>query len=97
MELMERMARRQLVIEVSERSVTNVAQMRVFQQKLDQLGIEFAYDDFGSGQARLLRDCQLPRMSPAEIARPGFRLQSAPGYNQVRGPMENCPASQMPE
>jgi EAL domain-containing protein (putative c-di-GMP-specific phosphodiesterase class I) len=52
--------RRPLVIEVSEESVTNVPQMRALQQRLAGLGIEFAYDDFGAGQARLLELAECP-------------------------------------
>lgn len=51
---------RQLVIEVSEQSVTNVSQMRELQRHLADLGIEFAYDDFGAGQARLLELAECP-------------------------------------
>jgi EAL domain-containing protein (putative c-di-GMP-specific phosphodiesterase class I) len=53
-------ARRQLVIEVSEQSVTNVAALRVIKCGLEELGIEFAYDDFGAGQARLLELAECP-------------------------------------
>jgi EAL domain-containing protein (putative c-di-GMP-specific phosphodiesterase class I) len=51
---------RQLVIEVSEQSVTNVQQMRSLQRHLADAGIEFAYDDFGAGQARLLELAECP-------------------------------------
>ena len=53
-------SQRQLVIEVSEQSVTNVSQMRMLQRQLTELGIEFAYDDFGAGQARLLELAECP-------------------------------------
>lgn len=43
-----------LVIEVSERFVTSVARMKEIQRSFADLGLEFAYDDFGAGQARLL-------------------------------------------
>jgi EAL domain-containing protein (putative c-di-GMP-specific phosphodiesterase class I) len=52
--------RRQLVIEVSEQFVTDLSGLKVLKQKLSQLGIEFAYDDFGSGQARLLELAECP-------------------------------------
>jgi EAL domain-containing protein (putative c-di-GMP-specific phosphodiesterase class I) len=51
---------RQLVIEVSERFVTDLSGLKVLKQKLTDLGIEFAYDDFGSGQARLLELAECP-------------------------------------
>jgi len=52
--------RRQLVIEVSEQSVTSVSQLRSIKQRLGGLGIELAYDDFGAGQARLLEIAECP-------------------------------------
>jgi EAL domain-containing protein (putative c-di-GMP-specific phosphodiesterase class I) len=52
--------RRQLVIEVSERFVSDLSGLKVLKQKLTELGIEFAYDDFGSGQARLLELAECP-------------------------------------
>jgi EAL domain-containing protein (putative c-di-GMP-specific phosphodiesterase class I) len=53
-------ARRQLVIEICERSVKNPTQLREIQAKLEELGIELAYDDFGAGQARLLELVECP-------------------------------------
>jgi EAL domain-containing protein (putative c-di-GMP-specific phosphodiesterase class I) len=53
-------ARRQLVVEICERSVKSPAQLREIQGKLDELGIELAYDDFGAGQARLLELVECP-------------------------------------
>ncbi len=53
-------AGRQLVVEISERSITNVAQLRFIGRRLRELGIEFAYDDFGSGQARILEVAECP-------------------------------------
>jgi EAL domain-containing protein (putative c-di-GMP-specific phosphodiesterase class I) len=50
-----------LVIEVSERFVTSVARMKEIQRQFCDLGLEFAYDDFGAGQARLL---ELAECSP---------------------------------
>ena len=52
--------RHQLVIEVSEQSKTSVAQLRSIKRKLQELGIELAYDDFGVGQARLLEIAECP-------------------------------------
>jgi EAL domain-containing protein (putative c-di-GMP-specific phosphodiesterase class I) len=60
-ELMKRnLAHRQLVLEISEQSITNVAELRLIGHKLRERGIEFAYDDFGSGQARLLEVAECP-------------------------------------
>ncbi len=42
-----------LVIEVHETAVTEVARMRELAAKLAHIGVRFAYDDFGAGQARL--------------------------------------------
>ena len=51
---------RQLVVEISEQSITNVAQLQLIRQRMADLGIEFAYDDFGSGQARILEVAECP-------------------------------------
>jgi EAL domain-containing protein (putative c-di-GMP-specific phosphodiesterase class I) len=51
---------RQLVIEVSEQSVTDLAHLRLIRSRLEDLGIEFAYDDFGAAQARLLELAECP-------------------------------------
>jgi EAL domain-containing protein (putative c-di-GMP-specific phosphodiesterase class I) len=53
-------AQRQLVVEICERSVKSPAQLREIQGKLEELGIELAYDDFGAGQARLLELVECP-------------------------------------
>ncbi len=42
-----------LVIEVHETAVTEVARMRELAAHLADIGVRFAYDDFGAGQARL--------------------------------------------
>lgn len=42
-----------LVIEVHETAVTEVARMRELAARLNEIGVRFAYDDFGAGQARL--------------------------------------------
>lgn len=52
--------RRQLVVEISEQSITNVSQLHLIRRRLIELGIEFAYDDFGAGQARLLEVAECP-------------------------------------
>jgi len=52
--------RHTLVIEVSERFVVDFEQMSLIKGKLSELSIEFAYDDFGAGQARLLELAECP-------------------------------------
>jgi EAL domain-containing protein (putative c-di-GMP-specific phosphodiesterase class I) len=42
-----------LVIEVHETAVMEVARMRELAARLKEIGVRFAYDDFGAGQARL--------------------------------------------
>ena len=43
----------QLVVEVHETAVVEVAQMRELAARLAEIGVPFAYDDFGAGQARI--------------------------------------------
>jgi EAL domain-containing protein (putative c-di-GMP-specific phosphodiesterase class I) len=52
--------RHSLVIEISERFVTDLEQMCLTKRKLSEMSIEFAYDDFGAGQARLLELAECP-------------------------------------
>jgi EAL domain-containing protein (putative c-di-GMP-specific phosphodiesterase class I) len=49
-----------IVIEIAESSVTDVAAMGAIKEALSKLGFEFAYDDFGAGQARLLELTDIP-------------------------------------
>ena len=42
-----------LVIEVHETAVMEVQRMRELAARLNEIGVRFAYDDFGAGQARL--------------------------------------------
>lgn len=42
-----------LVVEVHETAVMEVARMRELAARLREIGVKFAYDDFGAGQARL--------------------------------------------
>lgn len=42
-----------LVVEVHETAVMEVERMRELAARLDEIGVSFAYDDFGAGQARL--------------------------------------------
>lgn len=51
---------RPLVLEIAEASVTNVAAMGRTRDALTRLGFEFAYDDFGAGQARFLELTDIP-------------------------------------
>ncbi|MBL8324137.1 MAG: EAL domain-containing protein [Rubrivivax sp.] len=49
-----------LVIEVHETAVMEVARMRELAAKLADLNVRFAYDDFGAGQARLNELAEVP-------------------------------------
>lgn len=51
---------RKIVLEIHEKSVTCVSQMRELRSALKELGIGLAYDDFGAGQARLLELVEVP-------------------------------------
>jgi EAL domain-containing protein (putative c-di-GMP-specific phosphodiesterase class I) len=42
-----------LVVEVHETAVMEVERMKDLAARLDEIGVRFAYDDFGAGQARL--------------------------------------------
>jgi len=59
-ELRSLSSQRPLVIEVHEESVTNVQTIRAFKHQLHGLGMRLAYDDFGTGQSRLLELAQAP-------------------------------------
>lgn len=49
-----------LVFEVHETAVTDLARMAKFRAELTELGIALAYDDFGAGQARLRELVEVP-------------------------------------
>jgi EAL domain-containing protein (putative c-di-GMP-specific phosphodiesterase class I) len=49
-----------LVLEIHEFAVTNPNHMRIVQSELRALDIKLAYDDFGSGQARLIELVEVP-------------------------------------
>lgn len=51
---------RPLVIEIAESSVTDIEAMARHKSVFEMLGFEFAYDDFGAGQARLLELADTP-------------------------------------
>lgn len=57
----EEYSQTQLVLEIPEKAVTNVRQMRNIKKHLHALKIGLSYDDFGAGQARLL---ELSEASP---------------------------------
>jgi len=52
--------RRGLVLEIAEASVVDVTQMGHIRDAFTRLGFEFAYDDFGAGQARFLELTDIP-------------------------------------
>lgn len=49
-----------LVIEVHETAVVEVGAMRRLAARLEEIGVPFAYDDFGAGQARLRELAEVP-------------------------------------
>lgn len=49
-----------IVVEIHEAAVTDIDQLRELARRLQLLGIRFAYDDFGAGQARLLELADVP-------------------------------------
>lgn len=51
--LRQRMPDLQLVVEIHETAVTEVARLRELTAHFRDIGVRFAYDDFGAGQARL--------------------------------------------
>jgi EAL domain-containing protein (putative c-di-GMP-specific phosphodiesterase class I) len=50
----------QIVLEIHERAVAVIAQMRELQAALASMNILLAYDDFGAGQARLVELVEVP-------------------------------------
>lgn len=51
---------RPVVLEIAEASVTDVTAMGRNREAFMSLGLQFAYDDFGAGQARLLELADIP-------------------------------------
>ena len=49
-----------IVVEIHESAVTQIEKLRELANRLEELGIRFAYDDFGAGQARLLELADVP-------------------------------------
>ncbi len=58
--LRQRSPEMSIVVEIHESAVTDVEQLRKLANRLLQLDIRFAYDDFGAGQARLLELADVP-------------------------------------
>ncbi len=58
--LRSRFPRLQFAVEIHEGAVTDLYQMRSLRSLLKELDIMLAYDDFGSGQARLLELVEVP-------------------------------------
>lgn len=50
----------QVVLEIAEASVTDVSAMGKLKEAFMKLGLQFAYDDFGAGQARLIELTDIP-------------------------------------
>ena len=50
----------QVVLEIAEASVTDVSAMGRNKEVFTSLGLQFAYDDFGAGQARLIELTDIP-------------------------------------
>ena len=50
----------QVVLEIAEASVTDVSAMGKLKEAFMRLGLQFAYDDFGAGQARLIELTDIP-------------------------------------
>jgi len=51
---------RPVVLEIAEASVTDVSAMGRNKEMFTSLGLQFAYDDFGAGQARLIELTDIP-------------------------------------
>lgn len=56
----ERVPDARLILEIHEAGVTHLERMRELRQELADLRIGLAYDDFGSGQARLIELVEVP-------------------------------------
>src|SRR5207249_9012802 len=51
---------RQIVVEIHENAVSDIAQMRRLHQQLNQIEVGLAFDDFGVGQSRFLELAEAP-------------------------------------
>jgi EAL domain-containing protein (putative c-di-GMP-specific phosphodiesterase class I) len=58
--LLDLPGRPHLVVEVHESAVVEVERMRELAARLSGIGVKFAYDDFGAGQARLNELAEVP-------------------------------------
>jgi EAL domain-containing protein (putative c-di-GMP-specific phosphodiesterase class I) len=67
-----------LTIEIHEAAIVNVARVATLRARLSELGIGLAYDDFGSGQARLLELAEVPPDYLKFDARFIHRIDEAP-------------------
>ena len=50
----------QIVIEIHETAVTQIADVKAMALRLHEINVQFAYDDFGAGQARLVELVDAP-------------------------------------
>lgn len=50
----------QIVIEIHETAVTQIADVKAMALRLQEINVQFAYDDFGAGQARLVELVDAP-------------------------------------
>lgn len=50
----------QIVIEIHETAVTQIADVKAMAMRLQEINVQFAYDDFGAGQARLVELVDAP-------------------------------------
>ncbi len=61
LELLHKTSRKlNIVVEIHESAVTDVVKLHALANRLAQLDIRFAYDDFGAGQARFLELADVP-------------------------------------
>lgn len=49
-----------IVVEIHESAIADTTRLRALAERLEQMNIRFAYDDFGAGQARLLELADVP-------------------------------------
>ncbi len=71
-----------LVLEIPEMLVTNDASLAALRERLHELDVALAYDDFGAGQARLVELTRVPpqylkfdKLLVADLANPGMRVR----------------------
>ncbi|MGC8740852.1 MAG: EAL domain-containing protein [Candidatus Sumerlaeaceae bacterium] len=72
-----------LVVEIPEMLVTNDAALSALRERLGELNIQLAYDDFGAGQARLVELTRVPpeylkfdKVLVGDLAKPGLRVRT---------------------